>query len=157
VEKPLERQFGGALRSSANLDPPPVIVRDRTDDVLAAARVVVTASGTATVQTALHERPMVVVYKVSPLSYRLGRRFLLVDTFAMANLVAGRRVVPELIQDDFVPERVADETLGLLLDETRYESTREALGGVRRRLGEPGASMRAAQAVLEVARRRSVA
>jgi lipid-A-disaccharide synthase len=142
---------------TAAVDPPPVIVRDRTDDVLAAARVVVTASGTATVQTALHERPMVVVYKVSPLSYRLGRRFLLVDTFAMANLVAGRRVVPELIQDDFVPERVADETLGLLLDETRYESTREALGGVRRRLGEPGASMRAAQAVLEVARRRSVA
>jgi lipid-A-disaccharide synthase len=136
----------------AACDPPPVIVRNRTDDALAAARVVITASGTATVQAALHERPMVVVYKVSPLSYRIGRRFLLVDTFAMVNLVAGHRIVPELIQDAFVPERVADEALGLLLDEGRYEMTREALASVRRQLGEPGASMRVAQAVLVVAR-----
>ena len=145
-----DRLFAPLLASG---DPRPAIVRNRTDDVLAAARVVITASGTATVQAALHERPMVVVYKVSPLSYRLGRRFLLVDTFAMANLVAGRRIVPELVQDRFVPERVAKETVSLLLDEGRYEMTREALGAVRRQLGEPGASIRAAQAVLEVARR----
>jgi lipid-A-disaccharide synthase len=65
--------------------------RERADDVLAASDVVITASGTATVQAALHERPMVVVYKLSPLTYRLGKPFVRVDTYAMANLVAGRR------------------------------------------------------------------
>ena len=62
--------------------------------MLAASDVVITASGTATVQAALHERPMVVVYRLSPLTYRLGKPFLNVDTYAMPNLVAGRRIVP---------------------------------------------------------------
>ena len=60
----------------------------------------IVASGTVTVQAALHGCPMVVVYRLSPLTYRLGRPFVHVDTFAMVNLVAGRRVVPELMQDD---------------------------------------------------------
>ena len=81
-----------------------------------ASDVVLTASGTATVQTALHEKPMVIVYKLSPLTYRLGRPFVKVDTFGMANLIAGRRIVPELIQDDCTPERVAGEALALLND-----------------------------------------
>src|SRR5207248_10468656 len=88
----------------------PVLIRERTDDVLAACDVVITASGTATVQAALHERPMVVVYRLSPLTYRIGKPFVRVDTYAMANLVAGKRIVPELIQDDFTAARVADET-----------------------------------------------
>ena len=133
--------FGGA----------PTIVRSRTDDVLAASDVVITASGTATVQAALHERPMVVVYRLSPLSYMLGRRFIHVDMYAMANLVAGRRIVPELIQDDFTPARVADETIALLHDGGRHRATREALREVRRRLGSPGASGRTADAILQVA------
>ena len=68
--------------------------------MLAASDVVITASGTATVQAALHERPMVVVYKLSPLTYRLGKPFVNVDMYAMPNLVADRRIVPELIQDE---------------------------------------------------------
>jgi lipid-A-disaccharide synthase len=128
-----------------------VLIPHRADDVLAASDVVVTASGTATVQAALHERPMVVVYRVSPLTYRLGKSFLKVDTFAMPNLVAGRRIVPELIQDDFTPDRVAEETVGLLIDDARRAQTSEALRGVREQLGAPGASARAAAAVLDVA------
>jgi lipid-A-disaccharide synthase len=128
-----------------------VLVQNRTDDVLAASDVVITASGTATVQATLHERPMVVVYRVSPLTYRVGKPFLKVDTYAMTNLVAGRRVVPELIQDDFTPERVAEETILLLTDPGRHARTREALQRVRELLGTPGASGRAAEAVLEVA------
>jgi lipid-A-disaccharide synthase len=127
-----------------------VLVRDRTDDVLAASDVVITASGTATIQCVLHERPMVVVYRVSPLTYRLGKPFLRVDTFAMPNLVAGRRIVPELIQDDFTPERTADEALTLLTDPARHAAMRDALTDVRQQLGPPGASGRAADAVLEV-------
>jgi lipid-A-disaccharide synthase len=122
-----------------------------TDDVLAASDVVITASGTATVQTALHERPMVVVYRLSPLTYRLGKPFVRVDTYAMANLVAGARVVPELIQDDFTPARVASEVVQFLTDASRHARTVAALRGVREALGATGASGRAADEVLRVA------
>ena len=128
-----------------------VLIEDRTDDVLAASDVVITASGTATVQATLHERPMVVVYRLSPLTYRLGKPFLKVDTYAMTNLVAARRVVPELIQADFTPERVSEETVALLTDPERHARTCEALQQVREQLGAPGASGRAAEAILEVA------
>ncbi len=142
------------LQPLDRLDPPAVIVEGRADDVLAAADVALVASGTITVQAALHECPMVVVYRLSPLTYHLGRRFVRVDTFAMANLVAGKRVVPELIQDDFTPERVAAEALRLLLDPERRAGMRRELAEVRKRLGATGASARAARAVLQVARRR---
>jgi lipid-A-disaccharide synthase len=128
-----------------------VLVRERADDVLASSDVVITASGTATIQCTLHEKPMVVVYRVSPLTYRLGKPFVHVDMYAMPNLVAGSRIVPELIQDDFTAERTAAETIAFLTDRELYERTRDALKHVRRQLGEPGASARAAQAVLEVA------
>ena len=127
------------------------IVEGRTDDVLHACDVVLTASGTATVQTALHEKPMVILYKLSPLTYKLGRPFVKVDTFGMANLIAGRRIVPELIQDDCTPERVAGEALALLNDRARADQMRADLREVRARLGAPGASGRAAAAVLKVA------
>jgi lipid-A-disaccharide synthase len=130
----------------------PLLVTDRTDDVIAAADVVITASGTATVQCAVHERPMVVVYRLAPLEYRLGKRFVTVDTYAMPNLIAGRRIVPELIQDECTPERIAEETAALLLDAALHERTRSALARVREQLGSPGASARAAAAVLDVIR-----
>jgi lipid-A-disaccharide synthase len=130
------------------------IVHERTDDVLAAADVVITASGTATVQAALHQRPMVVVYKLSPLTYRLGKPFVHVDTYAMANLVAGKRIVAELIQDDFTPGAVAEECVRLLTDEQLRRRTEDELRRVRERLGGAGASARAARAVLTVARSR---
>ena len=129
----------------------PILVHDRSDDVIASCDVAITASGTATVQCALHERPMVVVYRLSPLTYRLGKPFVTVDTYAMPNLVAGRRIVPELIQDDFTPEHVARETVSFLTDRVRHAQTREALRRVREQLGEPGASGRAADAILAVA------
>jgi lipid-A-disaccharide synthase len=124
----------------------------RADDVLSVSDVVVTASGTATVQTAIHEKPMVIVYRLAPMSYRLGRWFVKVTTFGMVNLVAGETVATELIQDDFTPRRVADETLALLTDPARAESVRAQLRAVKARLGEHGASRRAAQHVLDVGR-----
>jgi lipid-A-disaccharide synthase len=144
-------ESGGHHRSG----PPsggPVLIRERTDDVLAASDVVITASGTATVQAALHERPMVVVYRLSPLTFRIGKPFVRVDMYAMANLVAGKRVVPELIQEHLTPERVAAETIRFLTDPELSRRTRDELRQVRERLGEPGASARAAEAVLAVAR-----
>ena len=129
------------------------VVEHRTDDVLGAADVALVASGTVTVQAALHQCPMVVVYRLSPLTYWLGKPFVHVDTYAMANLVAGRRVVPELIQEAFTPDRVAAEALRVLTDPDHAAAVRRALGEVRGKLGTPGASRRAADAVIEVARR----
>ena len=127
------------------------VIEGHTDDVLNACDLVLTASGTATVQAAMHERPMVIVYKLSPLTYALGRPFVRLDTFGMANLVAGTRVVPELIQRDFTPDRVADEAISLLTDKARAATMRTALRAVRSKLGEPGASRRAAHAVMSTA------
>jgi lipid-A-disaccharide synthase len=125
-----------------------------TDDVLAAADVAITASGTATVQTALHGCPMVIVYRLAPLTYAIGRRFVRVSHYGMVNLVAERAIVPELIQDAMTPETVAAETVSLLTDAARAGAMRRELARVRARLGEPGASRRAAQAVLRVAANR---
>lgn len=129
------------------------IVEGETDDVLNASDAVVTASGTATVQAALHGKPMVVVYKVSPMTYRLAKRMTLVDTYAMVNLIAGERVVVELIQDACTPEAVAAEAARLLTDAEYRARMTASLEEVRRRLGGPGASDRAAEAILEVAGR----
>jgi lipid-A-disaccharide synthase len=127
------------------------VVEGGTDDVLAASDVVVTASGTATVQAALHGRPMVIVYRLSPLTYTVGRSVVRVSTYGMVNLVAGRTIVPELIQDRFTPEAVARETVSLLTDTARAEAMRRDLAEMRFRLGVPGASQRAAAAVLTAA------
>jgi lipid-A-disaccharide synthase len=135
----------------ANL-PRTVLVDGDTDSVLGSADVTLTASGTATVQAALHDSPMVIVYRVSPLTYALGRWLLTIDTFGMPNLIAGSRIVPELIQHEFTPERVAREALSMLTDTHRSAQIRDGLRDVRRKLGSAGASHRAAKAILGVAR-----
>ena len=130
----------------------PAMIDQATDDVLASADVAIVASGTATVQAAIHGCPMVVVYRLAPLTYRLGKPFVHVDTYAMANLVAGRRIVPELIQEAFTPEAVAAEALRVLTDPGHAARVRTDLAEVRVRLGAPGASRRAAEEVLAVTR-----
>jgi lipid-A-disaccharide synthase len=130
---------------------PVQVVEHGTDDVLASVDAAVTASGTATVQAALHGCPMVVVYRVAPLTFRLLRRFVHVNMIGMVNLVAGDRVAPELIQDDFTPEAVAAEAERLMTDAELRRRTKAALGEVRVKLGGEGASRRAAEIVLETA------
>ena len=130
------------------------IVEGSTDDVLAASDVVVTASGTATVQAALHGKPMVVVYRLSALTYKLGKPLVRVANYCMVNLVAGERVVEELIQDGCTPDAVANETVDLLTNTERAEVMKEHLALVRAKLGGPGASARAAAAVVEIAQRK---
>jgi lipid-A-disaccharide synthase len=146
----------GAHVSDAGSRIPIRVVESRTDAVLASSDVVLTASGTATVQAALHERPMVIVYRLSPWTYRLGRPFVQVDTYGMVNLIAGERIVPELIQDAFTAEAVAAEAVSFLTDRERADRTKAALRRIKASLGQPGASARAAQAVLRVAAATSV-
>jgi lipid-A-disaccharide synthase len=125
------------------------VVPGRTRDVVGAARLALVASGTATVETALLGTPMVVVYRLSALTYALGRPLVRVPHYAMVNLIAERRLVPELIQGGFTPGRVAAEARALLDDGPAREAQLTGLAEVRRRLGDPGASRRAAESVLE--------
>jgi lipid-A-disaccharide synthase len=122
----------------------------RTRDILRSARVAVVASGTATVETALTQTPMVVVYRLSPLTYALGKPLLRVTNYAMVNLIAGRIIVPELIQGGFTPERVVHEIQRLFDDGPARSQMLEDLAEVRRRLGEGGATRRAADEVMKV-------
>ena len=128
------------------------VVDGRTDDVLSVSDLVLTASGTATVQTAMHGKPMVVVYRLSPLTYRLGKPLARVDMYAMVNLIAGRRIVGELIQEACTPEAVADEAVSLLTDGAKRETMVRELERVSAALGGPGASDRAAAAILDLVR-----
>jgi len=130
------------------------VVEGETDAVLSSADIALTASGTATVQSALHDTPMVIVYRVSPLTYLLARRLVTVDMFGMVNLIAGEQIVPELIQDALTPDAVASEAVSMLTDRARHARIREGLARVRQRLRGPGASRRAAEAILAVSRQR---
>lgn len=117
-------------------------------DGLAHAAVAIVASGTATVEAALSGTPMVVVYRVGRLSYWLGKPLVRLPHYAMVNLVAGRPLVPELIQGRLTEEAVAGHALKLLEDPAAAEDMRRGLAEVRARLGEGGASRRAAVEVL---------
>ena len=127
------------------------IVEGRTDDVLAAADVVVTASGTATVQTAIHRRPMVIVYRLAAVTYWLVKTFSHVDHAGMVNLIAGEQIVPELLQETLTASAVAAEVVKFLTDSATTDRTIEALTRVRSKLGSGGASRRTAERVLAVA------
>ena len=120
---------------------------------IAHARAAVVASGTATVEAAMMGTPMVVVYRVSPLTWRLGRPLVHVKNFAMVNLIAGEQVVPELIQSDFTPAKVAARLGEILQDSPAREKMIRNLAQVRARLQSDhdsrSAADRAADAVLE--------
>lgn len=119
-------------------------VEGATYDALAAADCAVVASGTATVEAALLGTPMVVIYRVAPLTAFILRRMVRAPFFAMVNLVAGKRAVPELIQDDFTPANVEREVRRLLDSADARAEMKASLGEVRARLGPPGAIERAA-------------
>ncbi len=126
------------------------IITGQAYQALGAAHAAVVASGTATVEAALAGAPTVIVYRVSPLTFAVARRLVRVEHMGMANLLAGERVFPELLQDDFTPERLAHEVLSLIRDPGRIKAVRRGLATVIRRLGGPGASARAARVAVEL-------
>jgi lipid-A-disaccharide synthase len=124
------------------------VVENETYNALAAADAAIVSSGTATVEAALLDAPMVVIYRVTPLTALLAKPLVRTSYFSMVNLIAERRVVPELIQKDFTPSKVAETTLHLLNDPRAREELRRGLAEVRKRLGPPGAVDRAADAIV---------
>ncbi len=118
-----------------------------TYDAMKHAAVAVVASGTATVEAALSETPMVVVYRAGRLTYALGRPFVRLPYFSMVNLIAGRRLVPELLQGGMTADAIRAGIESLLEPEAAEEMKR-GLREVKAKLGGKGASARAAEAVL---------
>jgi lipid-A-disaccharide synthase len=123
-----------------------------TYNALAAADLAIVSSGTATVEAALLGKPMIVIYRLSPLTAQLAKPLVRTRFFSMVNLIAGREVVPELIQDDFTPIRVASEAVSLLSASKesleKLEAMRQGLVEVTRLLGPPGAVERAGDAIV---------
>ncbi len=132
-------------------DAPIQVVRGETYEILNASLFSFVASGTMTVEAACLETPMAIVYKVSPLSWIIGRFLVRVDHVGMANLLADERVVPEFLQGEANAENLARQAREWLDEPSLLEPIRRKLAAVRRGLGEGGASRRAAEAVLEVA------
>jgi lipid-A-disaccharide synthase len=116
-------------------------------DVMNLSELLIMASGTATLEGAILRKPMVIIYKVSLLSYWIGRLLVKVDHIGLVNVVAGKEIAPELIQNDANPKRIAEESLRILKDEKLRQSMIESMERVRTRLGEPGAAQRAARIV----------
>jgi lipid-A-disaccharide synthase len=142
------------LPEAARADHALTILSGQTYDVMAAADLLVTASGTATAEAALLAAPMIVVYRMHPVTWELARRLVKVPHIAMANLLAGRRLVPELLQGEVNGPRLAAEISGLLGDPEQLRAMREGLRAAAARLGPGGAPERAAAAILEEIRKR---
>jgi len=126
------------------------LVSGDTDGVMALMDAAAVASGTATLQTALYGKPMVIIYRLSPITYFLGRMLIKVKHIGAVNLVADEEVVPELIQDDATPENISSLIFKMFCDKAYYAEVVEKLGRVREKLGGPGASARAAEEVVRL-------
>jgi lipid-A-disaccharide synthase len=127
-----------------------LVLSDRLRDVLEEATLLITASGTVTLEAAIAGTPMIIVYKVSGLSYWLGKCLIHVKHIGLANLVAGKSIVPELIQHQVSAEKIARKALNLLSDDSALAEMRRELGCVTQLLGVPGASKRAAEVAMSL-------
>jgi len=113
-------------------------------------RLVVAASGTVTLQAAISGAPMVIIYKVSPISYWLGRALIRVEHIGLVNLIAGKKLVPELLQQEASPGRIADTVFKMLNDTSGLERLKKELVNIRGALGGRGASERVAKIALNM-------
>jgi len=121
------------------------VVAGHTYDVISCTDLALVASGTATLETALLGVPMIIVYKISLLSYVIGRLIVDVENIGLVNIVAGKTIVPELIQSDASSKRIAEEALAILTNGEKKQEIIKELEAIRAKLGEPGAAIRAAQ------------
>ncbi|MBI5854677.1 MAG: lipid-A-disaccharide synthase [Nitrospirae bacterium] len=144
-----ESWLNGPIRASGL---PVAIARDQANEVMAASDLLLVASGTATLQAAIVGTPMIITYRTSWVGWQIAKRLVRVQWAGLANLVAGREIIPELIQSNATVDRMVSEALRLLRDRPAWERMRGELRAVRDALGTPGASRRAAQVVLSECR-----
>jgi lipid-A-disaccharide synthase len=127
------------------------VVDGFTHDLMQASDLLMVASGTATLEAAVLAKPMSIVYKMSPITWAVAKGLIKVRSVGLANIIAGRRVVPEFIQFDATPQKISAELISLLKDRGRLAAMEEDLRAVRSQLGDPGASTRAARIIVEIA------
>lgn len=125
------------------------IIEGKTYDCLNIADFCLVASGTATLETAIIQRPSVVIYKMNLLNYLLYRPMVRLSYISMVNIVAGKKIVPEFIQFKAHPKKISAEVLEILQNPTRSEQMKKDLGQVKSLLGEKGASLRAARIIID--------
>lgn len=141
------------LQSLLRASPVPVMVmREQASEVMAVSDLVLVASGTATLQAAVVGTPMVLLYRTTAFTYWLARLLIRVQWIGLVNLVADRSVVPELIQSEATSQRLYEEAVRILDNRSVYDEMKNNLKRVKAALGEPGASMRAAEVVLAACR-----
>lgn len=121
-------------------------------NMMAVCEAVVAASGTVTLELAILEIPMIVVYKLAPLTYHLGKILIKLKYFSLVNLIAGYEAVPELLQDEVTPERIASELSVILTHPEKMQKMKSALSEVKDKLGTSGASEKAATAAFKTMR-----
>jgi lipid-A-disaccharide synthase len=126
------------------------IVEGMTLDAINASDIAIAASGTVTLEAALLGTPSVVIYKVSPLSYCLGRHLIKVEYASIINLVADKMILPELMQSDATPERISETVCEILDDKTRYQKIKREMEEAVKQLGPPGAVKRVADMIEEM-------
>ena len=126
------------------------IYSNPVEEMFQHCRMLIAASGTVTLQAAIFGMPMVIIYKVSTLSYLLGRALVRVKNIGLVNLIAEKEIVPELIQYDATPDNIADAVSDILSDSAKRQRMRSELIKVRDRLGKPGASERLADIALQM-------
>ena len=130
------------------------LLHGRFSEAIRACDAAIVASGTASLQTALALTPNVLIYRVAPLTYWLARKLAQVQHMGMANVLAQREIIPELLQDDCTPTRIAAAITPLLCDPEVRSRMVADLEPIRQQLGEPGAYVRAVQALLDFLQRR---
>ncbi|MBI5193085.1 MAG: lipid-A-disaccharide synthase [Nitrospirae bacterium] len=126
------------------------MMKGEANDVLNISDVIIAASGTITLQAALFEKPMVVLYRVSALTYAAAKLLVKIKDICIVNILAGKRIVPEMLQADVKPDRIAEEVRRMLDDKGYYEKIKKDLHEVKMRLGPPGASLRAAEVIAKM-------
>ena len=120
-----------------------------TYDVMKHSDLLFVASGTATLESACFGTPLIVVYRVSPISWIIGKILVKIKSIGLVNIVAGKKIAPEILQSDLTPSRLAREALSILKDEQLYAETSAELLKVKKLLGEPGASKNAAKIIIK--------
>ena len=150
IAKSSQVEWGIYNRLTAGTDLDLKIIEGFTYDCLNIANLALVASGTATLETALIEVPFMIIYKMNLLNYLLYRPQVKVPHIGMVNIVAGKEIIPEFIQFQAKPEKIADEALKILQDPTRRNEIKNGLKETVKLLGEKGAARRAAETILEL-------
>ncbi|AGF79765.1 lipid-A-disaccharide synthase [Desulfocapsa sulfexigens DSM 10523] len=128
------------------------LIKENRYDMMAACDAAVVVSGTVTLELALLDTPMIVIYKLSRWTYRIAQLLVNSDLkhFSLVNLIGGKEIVPELIQEEVCPERIEEELMAILFDSQRRKEMLQGLELVRDRMGQSGASEKAAELALSL-------